>query len=86
MIKNDNESRGEIHPTALAVLAQYQTIAIDWPRYPSGRAVRCGKCDQALYFTTDITGKPYIFEDHEKLALTVAHIRQNHSEVINGNE
>lgn len=80
---NDSPQDGTVHPIGLQQLAAWQAIAMDWPRYPDGRAVRCGKCDQALWFTSDIGGKPYIYEDHELLALRVAHIRQAHSEVIN---
>lgn len=73
----------QIHPLGLMQLAQYQEAARDWPRYPDGRAIRCGKCDQSLWFSYDITGTPYRYTEDEKLALIVAHIRQNHSEAVN---
>lgn len=78
LIKNANESPGEIHPTALTQLAQYQAIAMQWPRYPDGRAIRCGKCDQSLWFIYDEQDRPFIYDESETLALTVAHIRQRH--------
>lgn len=80
---NDSPMDGTIHPIGLEQLAAFQAVAINWPRYPDGRAMRCGQCDQAMWFTSDIIGTEYIYEDHELLALKVAHIRQNHSEVIN---
>lgn len=79
-------SHSPIDGIALEQLAGYQTVAIDWPRYPDGRAVRCGKCDQSIWFAYDINGTPYVYEDHELLALKVAHIRQVHPEATNGNE
>jgi hypothetical protein len=82
MIKNANESRGEIHPLALGQLAIYQDIARDWPRYPDGRCVRCGKCDQSIYMRRDVNNVAYSYTKDEIESLVVAHIRQAHAEVI----
>jgi hypothetical protein len=81
---NDSPGDGTIHPIGLRQLAAYQEIAVDWPRYPDGRANRCGKCDQNLWYTYDLNGNHYVYTDEEKLALVVAHIRQNHPEVHSG--
>lgn len=83
---NGSKRNGEIHSIAVQQLALYQETALDWPRYPDGRAIRCGKCDQALLFTYDIQGTAYAYADHEILALIVAHIRERHSEVVCGND
>jgi hypothetical protein len=80
---NDSPKDGTIHPLGLAQLAVFQEAAIMWPRYPDGRAIRCGKCDQSMYFTLDPGGKPYRYSDDEIMALIVAHIRQNHEEAVN---
>ena len=82
MIKNENESRGEIHPLALNQLAVWQAACIDWPRYPDGRCVRCGKCDQSIYMRWDINQVRYQYTKDEILALIVAHVRQAHEEVL----
>jgi hypothetical protein len=78
---NDSPKDGTVHQIALEQLAEYQAIADTWPRYPDGRAVRCGSCDQALWFTYDRNGQPYRYKDNEKISLIVAHIRQRHPEV-----
>lgn len=82
---NDSPRDGTIHPIGLQQLAEYQELAGDWPRYPDGRSMRCGKCDQNLWFTRDLNGSHYVYEDHELMSLVVAHIRQNHAEVTSGN-
>lgn len=82
---NDSPRDGTIHPIGLQQLAQYQELALTWPRYPDGRAMRCGKCDQNLWFTYDLNGNQFVYADEEKMALVVAHIRQNHAEVYSGN-
>lgn len=76
--------RSVISGLALSQLAPYQMAAYDWPRYPDGRAVRCGKCDQSMYFTEDANEVKYVYTDEEKLALIVAHIRQVHPEAVDG--
>lgn len=80
---NDSPRDGTIHPMAIRQLAEYQRIAMDWPRYPDGSYIRCGRCSQELWRTYDKNGAPYSYEGQEKVALTVAHIRQNHSEAVN---
>lgn len=79
-----NESPGEIHPIAKQQLAIYVDVAKDWPRYPDGRCVRCGKCDQSIYFRWDANGVRYAYQYEEITALVVAHLRQAHAEVIDG--
>lgn len=79
---NDSPRDGTIHGIAIEQLAAYQTQAKDWPRYPDGSYVRCGHCNQALWRTYDDDGTPFRYEGHEKIALTVAHIRQRHAEVV----
>jgi hypothetical protein len=83
---NDSPMDGTIHPIGLEQLAGYQRLADAWPRYPDGRAVRCGRCDQSLWFTYDEDGTPYRYSTDETMALTVAHIRQRHAEAINGTD
>jgi len=80
--QNPNASPGEIHPMALNQLVVYQVAATDWPRYPDGRCVRCGKCDQSIYMRRDIHGVTYQYTKDEILALVVAHIRQAHEEAL----
>lgn len=77
-----NESPGEVHPMAVAQLELYQRIAESWPRYPDGRCVRCGKCDQSIYMRWDSQGQRYQYLYSQILSLVVAHIRQNHEKVI----
>lgn len=76
--QNPNASPGEIHPMAINKLAVFQVAAIDWPRYPDGRCVRCGKCDQSMYMRWDVNHVRYQYTKDEILALVVAHIRQAH--------
>lgn len=84
--QSPNESPGVIHPMAVKVLEQWEGEAFNWPRYPDGRCVRCGKCDQSIYMSRDIHGVLYNISQEEILSLTVAHLRQRHPEVIDGNE
>ena len=76
--QNPNASPGEIHPMAINQLAAYLAASSDWPRYPDGRCVRCGKCDQSIYMRWDRQGVRYQYTKAEIDALVVAHIRQAH--------
>jgi hypothetical protein len=80
--QNPNASPGELHPIALNQLVVYQVAATDWPRYPDGRCVRCGKCDQSIYMRWDKNHVRYQYTKDEILGLVVAHIRQNHEEAF----
>ena len=82
---NDSPKDGTMHPMALQQLAQWQAACVDWPRYPDGRAIRCGKCDQALWLTYDPQGQPFRYEDDELFTLIVAHVRQRHPEALYDN-
>jgi hypothetical protein len=76
---------GEIAEIAKEQLAQWEEIAQAWElsyRDDTGY-VRCLKCEQTIYRSHDDNGIPYMMIKGEKLALTVAHIRQVHAEVIN---
>lgn len=81
---SESPLNGTVHGIALAQLAIYQEFAREWPRYPDNRAIRCGKCDQSIWFLYDENCEVYRYTDEEKLALVVAHIRQNHEEYVNG--
>lgn len=77
-----------IDQLALDQLAQWQDIAHTWPTFDAtinGRdGVQCGRCSQTIFFRTDVGGNRYVYFPNQILALIVAHIRQNHEEVING--
>lgn len=77
---------GELHAIAIQQLEVWESVAYGWPRYPDGRCVRCGKCDQSMYMLRDIQGVMYDYSDSEIDALIVAHLRQRHEEVLNGND
>lgn len=77
---------GMIHGIAYAQLAPYQELAKTWPRYPDGRFIRCGKCDQGILATADIMGIEYSYTEDETMAVIVAHIRQNHQEYVDGTD
>lgn len=83
---SESPLNGTVHGIALAQLAIYQEFAKEWPRYPDSRSIRCGKCDQSIWFLYDENGEVYRYTDDEKLALIVAHIRQNHEEYVNGTD
>jgi hypothetical protein len=79
-IPYNKREKGELADIAKEQLKVWQDRALDWPRYPDGRAIRCGKCDQSMYFTADIQGMVYSYTGAEILALIVAHIRQRHED------
>lgn len=78
---NDRES-GEIAPIAIEQLEAWKAAAETWQTYTDGRANRCQECHQNIWFTKDPQGYPYTYTDDDISALKVAHIRQNHSEVV----
>lgn len=80
-----NESRGTIHPMAVGQLSEWEKVAQHWyTEVTDDGYLRCGQCTQAIVRKTDRHGTHYDLSMTEILALTVAHIRQNHAEVING--
>jgi len=82
-LQSPNDGKpGEIHPIALQQLETWQHIATVWAKYVSGRCVRCDACGQSIYMHSDSQGNKYTYTHQETLALTVAHIRQRHAEVI----
>jgi hypothetical protein len=78
---NDREP-GTIAQVALDQLAEWNAIAERWHYRETDNEVRCDYCGQNLWFVHDKHGVMYDYSREELLALTVAHIRQNHSEVI----
>jgi hypothetical protein len=82
MVPLQAREKGEIAPVAMEQLRAYQTVARTWKTWPDGRCQRCMECDENIYFTADAGGHLYSYTDDEKLAVTVAHIRQCHSEVV----
>jgi hypothetical protein len=72
---------------ALCQLREWEVIAEQWyTEVTDDGYLRCGACTQAIVRKTDRHGTHYDLSAPEILALTVAHIRQNHAEVINGAE
>jgi hypothetical protein len=71
-------------------LQEWRVRALYWPVFREGRYVMigdvqalrwvhaCRKCSQAIWFDYDPDGNEYKYSEAEKLALIVAHIRQNH--------
>lgn len=82
--ESDLRKRKEI---AEQQLKEWEAIALKWPLYRvndgTQTPVRCEKCGQSVWFVNDLFGNPYQYSESEILALTVAHIRQRHEEVIN---
>jgi hypothetical protein len=76
-----------IAPLAVKQLAAWEAIAAHWrTEVDDSGYLRCGECVQAIVRKTDDHGTHYELSAPEILAMTVAHIRQAHSEVMNGNE
>jgi len=66
-------------------LKPYREAAATWPIHETLRrdipprwCFVCRECDQSLWFTRDTRGIPYEYNEQEKTALIVAHIRQCH--------
>lgn len=86
MVPLNSRKPGEIAEIAKQQLKPYQELARDWgiwtdrshPQIPK----RCLKCQQCIWFERDTSGDPYLYENDEVIALTVAHIRQVHKEVL----
>ena len=80
---NDREP-GTVAAVALDELVKHQERAKHWPVFRVRRDGRdlyaCQECEQALWFNTDETEAPYVYAEHELMALKVAHIRRSHDE------
>lgn len=87
---NDSPQDGTVHPMAVQQLMPFIRAAGSWPVHVVMRDGReahtCGICDQNLWFTSDRGGNKFIYTASEITTLKTAHIRQNHSEAVNGND
>jgi len=70
-----------ISALALGQLAAWEVIARSWPVYADEPCMRCVSCHMAVYRTHDDTGTAYQYSPDSILALTVAHLRQAHTEL-----
>ena len=78
----NKREKGEVADIALQQLAEWEAIALTWyTEVTDDGYLRCGACTQAIVRKTDRHGTHYQLSAPEILALTVAHIRQAHSEV-----
>lgn len=86
----NNRSPGELAQIALDQLKPFEDAADTWPIQAMYRDHRdcniCLICDQNIWFSTDMLGYEYHLTEANKRTLTVAHIRQIHSEVVSGKE
>ena len=86
---NDSPGDGTLHPMAIEQLMPYVRAAGSWPVQHVMRDGRechaCGLCDQNLWFTSDKGGNQFLYTAEQITDVKVAHIRQAHSEVVNGN-
>jgi len=85
---NDSPMDGTIHEIAQDQLKYWQEIAFTWTTFDArinGReGVQCGRCSQTIFFRSDVGGNRFQYTPDQILALMVAHIRQTHSEEVNG--
>jgi hypothetical protein len=72
---------GGIAPLAQQQLAAWEAIARYWPTVDDGSHERCGNCGQSIRALADNCGRPYQYIPEQRLALTVAHLRQAHAEL-----
>lgn len=76
---------GEIHPMAIDQLKLFEEAADRWGLAQSAdQYYRCGQCQQAIWREVDDNGHSYLWSAEEIKSLIVAHIRQRHSEDVNG--
>lgn len=75
---------GDLAQVAKDQLSAVQEIARGWPMESDindlRQCHRCGHCGQNIWFGTDQEYRQFHYSDDEILALTVAHIRQVHSD------
>jgi hypothetical protein len=76
---------GHVAPAALRQLAAWEALAADWATYqmadgenPMIFVERCGSCHIGIRRVTDEAGRAYAYQDGDRLALLVAHLRQAH--------
>jgi hypothetical protein len=90
MIPLNDREEGKIAQVALDQLAPFRAAAQQWPIYYTIRDARscmaCRVCHFSLWFLRDIHETPYQISEEEKTTLTVAHIRQSHTEMVIINE
>lgn len=76
-----------VNALAVRQLAAWEELARDWPTFQvldvnTGIWVeRCASCLTGIWRHNDRDGKPYVYDDAERLALTVAHLRQAHADL-----
>jgi len=89
----NKRDKGELADVAKEQLAYYEAFADEWGVFldtksdaPSAvrHPMRCNKCQQSIYFLRDEQGRGYDYSKAEIRSLTVAHIRQCHSELSPG--
>ena len=87
-IPHNKRDPGKVAQVAIDQLKPYQDAAKAWPVEFLIRDSRecnvCGVCHQNLWFESDREERPYLHSPEETMSLTVAHIRQRHSGVVDG--
>jgi hypothetical protein len=71
----------KLSTVAAGQLAAWEELARDWPVYADEPCMRCVSCHVAVYRTHDDTDTAYVYAPEETLALTVAHLRQAHTDL-----
>ena len=66
---------------ALGQLAAWEDLARDWATYEDWPCMRCVSCHVNVYRIADDDDKVYSYTPDQRLALTVAHLRQAHMEL-----
>lgn len=86
MVPLNGREKGEIAEVALVQLMRFNAAAETWPVGQECRDDRycnvCRVCDQNIWFSTDLKGQPFHYNEAELKALIVAHIRQIHEGII----
>lgn len=75
--------QGGIAPVARAQLAAWEEIAMDWALVtaPGEHHARCHSCGQSVIRLFDDRENIYEYSAEQRLALTVAHLRQVHPDL-----
>jgi hypothetical protein len=83
MIPLNDRPAGQIADIAWQQLKPYREAAQTWPIGQEVRESRtcmvCRRCNQSVWFMSDMFELEYQYQESEKLALIVAHIRQRHT-------